>query len=450
MQRHIGEYNLTQLGNSERFIAQHRGIARYHKDLGGWFIYDGKHWEVSNSAALELAKRTVRSIYNEVSREEDDTRRRAIAAHAKESERECNIKAMLRLAQTSPKVAISPTALDQHHDFLNVANGTLDLRSGALCNPCPESLISKLLPIEYDSSADCPNWLKFLKEIFCNDQELINFVHKALGYSCTGHVSERCIFIAYGEGRNGKSTLLEVIRELLSDSYAQKVPTHSLMGVKSSSIENDIARLKGVRFSIASETEENCRFREARIKELTGGDRLVARFLHKEHFEFDPTHKLWLATNHQPKINGNDEAIWDRIRLIPFNRRFKTSEVDYNLRSKLLAERKGILNWLIEGAMAWHEEGLGSAPKVEEALSTYRAEMDTLNIFLSEETTDGGEVKISELYEAYREYSGDAQITKQAFSKRLLEKRSLKQVKRSTARYWSGIRLDEKYDKVTS
>jgi putative DNA primase/helicase len=224
---------------------------------------------------------------------------------------------MVKLAASELDFQVQPSRLDADPWLLNVANGTLDLRTGKLRSHRRSDLITRLAPVRWNPAADCPRWKAFLDEIFDEDVALIEYVQRAAGYSLTGDTSERVLLILHGEGANGKTTFLETLTAALAD-YAACTPTETLLAKRPDAIPNDVARLKGARFVTASEAGEGVQLAEARVKELTGRDRVPARFLHREWFEFCPEFKLWLATNHKPVIRGTDKAIWDRIRLVPF------------------------------------------------------------------------------------------------------------------------------------
>lgn len=213
------------------------------------------------------------------------------------------------------------------------------------------------------------------------------------------------MFILHGTGRNGKSTLLEVVRALLGD-YAMRTPTSTLMTKRGEGIPNDIARLKGARFVSASESEDGRRLAESLIKDLTGGDTISARFLRAEFFDFRPEFKVFLATNHKPGIRGTDDGIWDRVRLIPFDVRILDDQLDPHLLSKLTKELPGILNWAIRGCLDWQSDGLGMPPVVAEATEAYRSEQGVLAMFIIDRCVvhPRASCGATTLYAAYKEW----------------------------------------------
>ena len=396
---------LTDLGNAERLIAAHGNDLRYCAAWGYWLIWDGRRWIKDECRTVEHgAQETVRSILAEGSDEPDSSRRTEIAKHAIRSESAKSIGGMVRLAQVFPLVSVAPTHFDRESNLLNVENGVLNLSTSGFRQHDRRDLITKLAPVRYDTKAKASRWEEFLEEIFMKDRELIQFVQRAIGYSLTASTAERGLFILYGGGRNGKSTFVSTIAAVLGD-YSSRTPTETLLARNNSGgIPNDVAALRGVRFVYAAEADQGRRLAEARIKDLTGGDTISARFLHGEFFEFRPQFKLWISTNHKPEIRGTDNAIWDRVRLIPFDVRF--DDPDTSLGSNLLAERDGILAWAVKGCEAWRTEGLGKCSPVDVATKRYRAEMDVLAEFIEAncEEVPGGRLPRRTLVEEYNKW----------------------------------------------
>jgi putative DNA primase/helicase len=277
--------------------------------------------------------------------------------------------------------------------------------------------MTKVAPAPYDADAKCPTWLAFLARIMNGNQPLIDFLQRAVGYSLTGTTGERCLLFLYGIGANGKSTFLEVLRALLAE-YAQQADFTTFLERKGDSgPRNDIARLFGARVVTSSEVGEGKRLNESLVKTLTGNDTVTARFLHAEFFEFSPQFKLWLAANHRPVIRGTDNAIWTRVRLVPFLVSIPEGERDLGLKDKLVAELPGILAWAVQGCLLWHEYGLGMPAAVQEATESYRRESDTLGAFLEDCTVAEADAatKATELYQAYKQWAeeaGEYQLTR--------------------------------------
>ncbi len=304
----------------------------------------------------------------------------------------------------------------------------MDLRTGALRPHNPADRLTKLCPVAYRPDADAPRWRRFLIELFLGDSELMGFVQRAIGYSATGDVREDVLFIPYGTGSNGKSTFLGTIRAILGD-YAQSVTPDLLLGRRERGDSHPavLADLCRARFCMAQETGEGCRLDEARVKALTGQDPIKARRLHAQYFEFAPTHKIWLSTNHLPTIRDTTEAMWRRLRVIPFRAFFPPDRQDRELGIKLLAEAEGILAWIVEGARRWLAEVLGTARAVAEATGAYRSEMDVLQEWLEERCIPdpGAVTPFAQLYQDFCrwcERRREPALSQRGFADRLTEK----------------------------
>jgi putative DNA primase/helicase len=378
----------------------------------------------------------------------DADKAKALVKHALRSEAHKAIGAMVALARSEPGIPVTADQLDRNPWLFNVDNDTLDLRTNDLRRHRREDLITRLAPVSYDPDATCPTWLAFLDRIMDSNQDLIQFLQRAIGYTLTGSARERVLFMLHGTGANGKSTLLETVAGLLGD-YAKSTRAETLL-VKTydGGIPNDLAALKGARFVSTSETEEGKRLAEALVKALTGGDTLSARFLRGEFFTFRATFKLWLATNHKPVIRGTDPAIWDRIKLVPFEIRIREEEQDKELPSKLQLERPGILTWALRGCLDWQQRhGLGVPTAVREATANYRRDMDVVAAFLDEccVVADGARVSARDLYKAYESWchdSGEKPMTQKSLSLRLQEKAFVPaRLDRNGTRGWKGVGL---------
>jgi putative DNA primase/helicase len=301
--------------------------------------------------------------------------------------------------------------------------------------------------VRYSPGKDGPLWLSFLGVVCGGDQELIGYMQRVCGYLLTGDVSEQCLFFLLGDGCNGKSVFASVLQHILG-SYAVRVPAELLMRPPRGSHGGptpDAARLMGARLAVSTELEEGRRFAEVRIKELTGGDRQVARPLYGHPVEFDPTHKLLLFGNHTPEIVNNDEGIWRRMRLVPFSVTIDKHRRDPHLIDKLRAESDAILGWMVEGCVRWHQEGLGIPEAVRRATSGYRYESDAVGRFIEEccEQAHGVETPKSELYAQYKawcEGNGEQALSSKALSPRL-GAHGLVNGRNKHARTWIGVAL---------
>lgn len=429
-------FHCTDLGNGERLIARYGPNLRYCNPWKKFLTWAGTHWSIDDTQQVrQWARATARAIYSEaealttLAKGTDDEERRAKLAeraakllqHAVKSESEARINAMVNLAQMD--VPVLPEQLDANPWLLNVANGTLNLKTGDLHPHCRNDLLTKIIPVAYDPEASCPLWEAFLDSVMKGRQDVVDFLWKAVGYSLTGDTREDCLFLLHGVGANGKSTLLSILRHLLGD-YGKQAAFSTFLHQERETIRNDVADLRGARLVVASEADEGKRLSESLIKSLTGRDPMKARFLFQENFEFMPQLKIWLAANHKPVIRGTDHAMWRRIRLVPFDVKFEGEQQDKDLPEKLKAELPGILAWAVRGCLAWQKDGLPLPETVKVATDGYQAEMDTLGNFISAccEVGPYYQVRTSDLYNAYVVWSGDKQIKQNAFGRQLSER----------------------------
>ncbi len=437
----------TDTGNAERLMAAYGEDLRFSYTLNRWLHWDGTKWVIDEGGRIEqLAKAVVRNIPSEPGAErDDDDQRKSRLKWALASERVAARNALITLARSERTVSVDE--LDRNPWLLTVSNGVLDLRSGVLQPARREDYATKATAIAYDPDAVAPRWERFVNEVTADASgtprpELAAFLQRAAGYSLTGSITERAVFILHGVGANGKSTFQEVLMELCGD-FAMRIATEALMVKKGDSIPNDIARLRGARLVAASESDEGRRLSEALIKQLTGGDTITARFMRAEWFDFRPQFKVWLATNHKPVVRGTDNAIWDRLQLIPFDVRIPEGKRDQHLLATLRAELPGILNWALAGALSWQQDGLQPPDVVRAATEEYRAEMDVLGAWI-DDCCDVGHTQQSlagELYASYQrwaESAGEFVMSQKALGLRLME-RGFDSKRRNAGRTWYGI-----------
>lgn len=439
------EFSLTDLGNAERLAHRHGKDVRFCHEWGKWLVWAGTHWQIDTSGEIERrAKETIRSLYGEASKIIDDVQRKSLVQHAQRSESIRSLQAMINLVKSEPGIPVSSAQLDEDPYALNCLNGIIDLSSGTLSPHTQDSLITKIIPVSYDPKQKCPRWMNFLNVIMNGNQNLIEFLQRAVGYSLTGNIQEQCLFLLHGCGANGKSTFLETIGYMLGD-YSQQTPTEMLLARDHSGVPNDIARLRGSRFVTASEVDEGRRMAESLVKQMTGGERLTARFMRGEYFEFVPEFKLWLASNHKPTIRGTDDGIWRRIRLIPFEVTIPPAKRDKDLLDKLKVELPGILNWAVEGCLKWFDKGLSVPEEVRAATADYKGEMDIIAGFLNEccRTDTRLSIPSQRLYKRYQDWcrdSGEFELSQKKFSMRLSEK-GFKKYRTGSCIVWEGVTL---------
>jgi putative DNA primase/helicase len=436
--------NRSDRGNAIRLVRAHGADLRYCYEFGRWYCWQGTHfaWDVTGEVERR-AKDTVTRMLREAASLSDPVERHELSKHALRSESAAGVRAMLISAQSEAGVAVRAEQLDADRELFNTAVGTLETATGAMREHRRQDLLSKVAPVRYDPAAACPAWDAFLARIL-PDEPVRAFVRRAAGYSLTGLTGERVLFVLFGAGRNGKSTLLETLREVFGD-YATVAPAELLLVKRHEGIPNDLARLRGARFVTAAETDEGRRLAEGVVKQVTGGDTITARFLHAEFFDFKPQLKLWLSTNHKPVIRGTDAGIWDRIRLIPFTVRIPDGEVDPGLPATLRAEAPGIFNWLLGGLAEWRERGLAPPEPVLAATDGYRQEMDVLGAFLDEACLEGPQLRATAkalygAYSAWCERTGEQPENQRTFGMRLAE-RGFTRRKWGSGWSWYGIGL---------
>jgi putative DNA primase/helicase len=420
-----GSYLCTDQGNAERLADRHGANLRYCYPWGKWLVYDGTRWRVDDrGAVVRLAKETVRAIFEEAKEAQDDETAKQLGKWAISSQSESKLRAMISLAQSEPGVPVLPEELDTSKDLLNVLNGTIDLRTGELREHRREDLITKIAPVEYDPDAKAPAWAATLERALPSPA-VRSFFKKLCGYALTGDVSEQMLPVLYGTGANGKSTVLNALLAVVGDYGMQAAP--DLLVAKKGAHPTELADLFGMRLVASIEVEDGSRLAESLVKQLTGGDRVKARRMRQDFWEFEPTHKVLMACNHKPQIKGTDNAIWRRIRLVPFTETIPPAEQDKHLPDKLRAEKAGILRWALEGCRDWRREGLQAPEEVRKATGSYRAEMDVLGAFLRECCILDAESNVAakDLYAAYKLWcgeNGERPETQRKFGSRLTER----------------------------
>lgn len=435
-------YARTDMGNAERLVDRHGKGLGYIHSWHRYLAFDGQCWRVDDTGAVRrAAKDTVRSIYGEAAHAPDDATRKAIAKHALASESRNRIDAMTDLAKD--EVSVSPKQLDADPWLLNVLNGTVDLRTGERLPHSRADLITKIAQVRYDPGAKAPVFEEFLETVLPSEA-LRKFVQKAIGYSLTGDVSEQVLLFLYGTGSNGKSTLLNVVHEIAGEYAMPAAP--DLLVAKRGSHPTELAALHGVRFAPCTEVEDGARLAESLVKQLTGGDKITARRMREDFWQFSPTHKIWLAANHKPEIRGSDYAIWRRIKMVPFTVTIPKADQDPRLPEKLKEEMPGILDWAVRGCLEWQAEGLGEPREVTQATDSYRAESDLLAAFIDERCVveAGATVKFSDLWGAWQDWcreSGEDSGTKMKFGKRLDEQGVEKRSGNRNVAMRAGLRL---------
>jgi len=443
-----GQLRCSDIGNAEVFAQQQKDRLRYSPSLGQWLYWDDTAWRTDVEIQLDrLAEETVCSFLSEASEIHDRTDRDDFIKWARRSGSRQRQRAMVE--QSRHRLKVDFDDLDRDPTLLCLQRGkTVSLVDGSAHASIPGDYSTKQADVSFNKNAQCPEWLKFLDRIMGSSEPLISYLQKAVGYSLTGKTTEQCFFIAHGSGANGKSVFLNIVRDL-AGSYGMNIPMETLMNQKfQSGVSADLAMMRGVRLGTAMEGEIGQKLSEAKVKQLTGGDEITARFLYGNFFQFKPIIKIWMATNHKPQITGDDEAIWRRVHLIPFNVVIPPEERDGDLPNKLREERSGILNWAIEGATRWHLEGLKPPQAVLQAVNDYRSEMDTFDQFCSEaiQTKHGETISKKELNYAYEQWvavEGGEHLNPSAITQKI-RARGFREGRSGTkGRFWRDMALTD-------
>ncbi|MGW6566476.1 phage/plasmid primase, P4 family [Streptomyces sp. NPDC054975] len=383
-------YSRTDDGNALRLIDLHQDEIRYVPQRGKWLVWDGHRWAWDDAGTV---REMARAIARDLPSGEGEAKHRARSLSA------AGIAAMVTMATTDPRTVAHAHQLDAHRMLLNTPAGAVDLTTGQLSAPDPVEMHTRATRVAPDPDMPTPKWDRFLGQTFGPDLELRSYVQRMAGYSASGSVKWHILPFLHGPGGNGKGVFLNVLRAVLGD-YAATAPNAFLMA-GAQRHETEIARLHGLRLVIASEVNQEAKFDEAKVKELTGGDGLTARFMRQDHFTFEPTHKLFLMGNHQPRVSAGGKSFWRRLRLLPFTR--TPDEVIEDLDLLLVSEEgPGILAWIIAGAVEAFRDGLRDPASVTAATAQYAAEEDALARFLDEACHVGGGAQVRTVTDVFR------------------------------------------------
>jgi len=431
----------NDFGNACRLIALYGERIRYCHAFASWLTFTDSHWSVDRvDAARSLAQECMLEFARQALARSNEAASK-FAGRCLNSQR---LTAMLREAQ--PHLAITPEQLDTDSAVLNFLNGTVDLRTGELRRHSAGDYITKLVRYRYQPGTAYPRFTRFIQQMLPG---LDDYLQRAIGYSLTGFTSEKAAFVCHGTGNNGKTTLLSTLLRILED-YAVLLQVDTLMVRReSNNTQADLADLRGARFVMTSETEEGQRLAEGKLKRITQGmGRIKAVRKYENPIEFPETHKLWLDCNHRPGIRGRDNAIWNRLHLIPFQVTVSADECDRELPAKLLVEGEGILAWAVAGSVRWFREGLGKPDTVESAGREWRSESDQIRRFIEEICVAGeySQSKARPLYIAYRRWADEARehaMAESEFSNALGDlKYSKKHTKSGTVYQGIGFRAE--------
>ena len=413
-------------------------------ESGQWLVWDGCRWTPDRDGKMV---RLFLNVMDATARQGLDAGKggESVVKFSMRCRDRAKVTAGLEMLKSVQGVTISASDLDADPWMLGTPSGLIDLRTGQPIDPDRKQLVTKSIACDFDPEATCPTWESVIHTAAAGDAELIRFLQAWTGYTLTGSVQEECLAFLHGTGANSKGTITECTRTLMGD-YAITAPESLFVVDRNSSATNDIARLSGCRMACAAELDENSSFAESRLKAITGRDSITARFLHREFFDFRPTHKFWISGNHKPGVRGVDHGIWRRIRLIPFTVTIPKEERDLKLADKLRDELPGILNWALAGCLIWQREGLQTPQCVAQATAAYQAAEDVVGQFLEEATdtdTDDRTLQSSlfQCYKAWAEKQGIKKPMTATMFNRKLEERGLQKKKSDGGRFWQGIAL---------
>ncbi len=401
-------YTAGDIGNGDLFADVAKNHARCTFDTGKWYIFDGKRWtkDPQEEGTMELCKQLSRALVSYAnSLPQDVTSSSYLKDVALKWRSRVKRKTIIEDAKSVHSVKME--SFDRDPYLFNCQNGTLNLKTGAFYPHRPADMLTKVSGVNYDPAATCPRWEQFIKEIMQDDAEKARFLQKALGYALTGDTAQECFFVLYGATtRNGKGTTMEVFKKLMGDYGAAASPdTIAQKKRDSRNATEDIARLRGARFVNLSEPSQGMVLSSALVKTLTGNDTIVARFLHENSFEYIPEFKLFINTNHLPRVTDPTIFSSGRVMAIPFDRHFEPDEQDKHLKAKLTtpAALSGILNWCIDGWKAMQYEGLTIPDSVAAATAEYERSSDKMALFFDActEPDPSGEIPMTALYTVF-------------------------------------------------
>lgn len=446
-ERTLSFVQFSDAGNGERLVAEYGDKIRYLNDERGWRIWDGVRWNADKTSEIaRLAKETIRRILKNAAQTDKLELRDALAKRSLGCESRSRLENMVALAAREERVSTNSSSFDQSPWLFNCANGTINLETNTFRQAKREDLLTKRSPVAYDPNATCPRFKSFLNEIIPSP-ETCGFIQASLGYTLCGHAWEKYVWFLIGGGDNGKTVFVETIRHVFGEEdYATNMNFNSLLHREGQGPSGDIARLRGARFVSACESDQGQKISPALLKRLSGGgDKITASFKYRDEFEFVPTHKLWLATNHPPQLAAEDDALWRRIARVPFNVRIPLEKQDPRLQEKLKAEGAGILNWMFEGWKLYWTEGLKLPSEVREETERYRDASDVVKDFLKDCVVAGtGDIGSTRIYQAYKGWFAETHNQRQQpMSQRMFSTR-LEQLgyhieKKRDGNYFCGI-----------
>jgi putative DNA primase/helicase len=392
----------TELGYARRLIRVYGGKLRYVPAWNQWLAWDGHRWAADTTGqAPRWMKVIARRLTTDAMAHTDESRRKALVSLARRAESSAGVKGALTLAGTEKDVVVRAEDLDADPFLLNCANGTLDLRTGQLRGHDPADLITKITGAADDPAAHGAAFTAFLERVQ-PAPAMRAYLARLIGHALEGKVLEHILPIFHGDGANGKGTFTGAILAALGD-YADAADPDLLNARTFDAHPTGVADLFGLRLAVLHESDYGRRLAEGTVKRLTGGDRLKARRMREDFWHFEPSHTFMMLTNHKPLITGQDEGIWRRLRLVPWDVVIPPDERDDHLGDRLRLESDYILTWLVRGYQEWRRQGLAEPGQVTNATAAYRADSDDLGRFIEARCIEGPNftARSSELFAAW-------------------------------------------------
>jgi len=439
----------TDLGNGERLVRDWAGEIIYCSDQKCWYAWSDTHWVMDEPKVFQYAKVTTRNIPAEGTHSPESFEK--LIKWGKTSESIARQKAMVEAASTTSEITRSFDVFTKDEGLFNLQNGTFDLHEQVLREHRQTDYITKLANASLSDSASCQRWLSFIDEITDGDDGLARFLQKLCGYMLSGRRGEQIIVFLLGEGANGKSVFLSVLKHVFG-TYAGVINTKALVERNANSIPSDIAALANKRFVMMSEFPEHAPLNTATVKSITGGDEITARHLYKEWFSFKPQFQIVCALNDLPRLTWVEAAYFRRVRIVPFERIFLPHERDKALENKLKSEADGIMNWMIEGYQLYKSEGLEPTAAMEALLAEYQTQEDPVGEFLDQQVIKGIDdefIAVQEMLNAVIDYchrQGTTPPEERRIRKKLRQELGVTTQRRrghhgEPTRGWSGLRI---------